>query len=348
VHRWAPVLPQWAWALVLMIALTLTNLYSVRSYGEFEFWFASIKVAAIVAFIVVGLVAILGLLPGVESPGTANLTDFLPHGAAPVLAAMLVVVFSFFGAEIATIAAGETDHPQAAIRAAVRSVVWRILLFYLGSVAVVVTLLPYDDAGVAKSPYVAVLERIGLPSAGSVMDVVVLTSVLSCLNSGLYTASRMAFSLAGRGEAPRAWRRLTRRGVPAVSVLVSTVVGFLTVILNYVSPDQAFLFLLNSSGAIALFVWLVIAVSHLRLRRRLEATEPERLELRMWAFPYLTYLTIAAIGCLLVAMVFYDSTRPQVLLSVLVAVVVVAVALARDRRRPARVDAAEPSRAISR
>ncbi|HEY0358747.1 MAG TPA: amino acid permease, partial [Mycobacteriales bacterium] len=271
VHRWAPVLPQWAWALVLMVALTLTNLYSVRSYGEFEFWFASIKVAAIAGFIVVGLAAILGLLPGVESPGAGNLTDFLPHGMAPVLAAMLVVVFSFFGAEIATIAAGETDHPQAAIRAAVRSVVWRILLFYLGSVAVVVTLLPYDDAGVAKSPYVAVLDRIGLPSAGSVMDVVVLTAVLSCLNSGLYTASRMAFSLAGRGEAPRAWRRLTRRGVPAVSVLVSTVVGFLTVILNYVSPDRAFLFLLNSSGAIALFVWLVIAVSQLRLRRRLEA-----------------------------------------------------------------------------
>jgi gamma-aminobutyrate permease len=335
VHRWSPGLSQWTWALVLMVALTLTNLYSVRSYGEFEFWFASIKVAAIVVFVVVGLAAILGLLPGVESPGTANLADFLPHGAAPVLAAMLVVVFSFFGAEIATIAAGETDHPQAAIRAAVRSVVWRILLFYLGSIAVVVTLLPYDDAGVAKSPYIAVLDRIGLPSAGSVMDVVVLTSVLSCLNSGLYTASRMAFSLAGRGEAPRAWRRLTRRGVPAVSVLVSTVVGFLTVILNYVSPDRAFLFLLNSSGAIALFVWLVIAVSQLRLRRRLEATEPDRLSLRMWGFPYLTYLTLGAIVCLLVAMVFYDSTRSQMLLSVLVAVIVVAVASWRERRHPA-------------
>jgi gamma-aminobutyrate permease len=335
VHRWAPVLPQWAWALVLMVALTLTNLYSVRSYGEFEFWFASIKVAAIVAFILVGLAAILGLLPGVESPGATHLADFLPHGMAPVLAAMLVVVFSFFGAEIATIAAGETDHPQTAIRAAVRSVVWRILLFYLGSVAVVVTLLPSDDAGVATSPYVAVLDRIGLPSAGAVMDVVVLTSVLSCLNSGLYTASRMAFSLAGRGEAPRAWRRLTRRGVPAVSVLVSTVVGFLTVVLNYVSPDRAFLFLLNSSGAVALFVWLVIAVSQLRLRRRLEATDPDRLVLRMWLFPYLTWLTTASIGGLLLAMVAYRSTRPQVLLSAVVAVVVVAVAVVRDRRSAA-------------
>jgi L-asparagine transporter-like permease len=176
----------------------------------------------------------------------------------------------------------------------------------------------------------------------------VLTSVLSCLNSGLYTASRMAYSLAGRGEAPPAWRRLTRRGVPVVSILVSTVVGFLTVILNYVSPDRAFLFLLNSSGAVALFVWLVIAVSQLRLRRRLEATEPERLVLRMWLFPYLTWLTLAAIGSLLLAMVAYDSTRPQVLLSVLVAVFVVAVACWRERRHPAHPVEVEPAEATSR
>jgi gamma-aminobutyrate permease len=332
VHRWSPVLPQWAWALLLMVALTLTNLYSVRSYGEFEFWFASVKVAAIAAFILVGLAAIAGVLPGVDSPGLANLHDFLPHGPAPVLTAMLVVVFSFFGAEIATIAAGETDHPQAAVRTAVRSVVWRILVFYLGSIAVVVTLLPYDDAGVAKSPYVAVLERLGLPAAGVVMDVVVLTSVLSCLNSGLYTASRMAYSLAGRAEAPRAWGRLTRRGVPFVAVLVSTVVGFLTVILNYTSPDRAFLFLLNSSGAVALFVWLVIAVSQLRLRRRLEAAAPERLTLKMWGYPHLTRLTLVAIVALLLAMLAYGETRPQLLLSLLVGAVVLAVAFLRERR----------------
>jgi gamma-aminobutyrate permease len=348
VHRWAPGLPQWAWALLLMVALTLTNLYSVRSYGEFEFWFAAIKVAAIAAFILVGLAAILGLLPGVDAPGAANLRDFLPHGPGPVLAAMLVVVFSFFGAEIATIAAGETEQPQAAVRAAVRSVVWRILVFYLGSIAVVVTLLPYDDAGVAKSPYVAVLERIGLPAAGNVMDVVVLTSVLSCLNSGLYTASRMAYSLAGRSEAPRAWRRLTRRGVPFVAVLVSTVVGFLAVVLNYTSPDRAFLFLVNSSGAVALFVWFVIAVSELRLRRRLEAESPELLTLRMWAYPYLTWLTLAGVGALLVAMVAYPETRPQLLLSLLVAAVVLAAAFVRERLRPAAAGAGRVDADLSR
>lgn len=132
VHRWLPVVPQWAWALLLMVALTITNLVSVRSYGEFEFWFASIKVAAITVFLLVGVVAIAGLLPGFHSPGLSNLTGhhgFFPNGPGPVFAAMLVVVFSFFGAEIATVAAGESAHPVQAVRSAVRSVVWRILVF---------------------------------------------------------------------------------------------------------------------------------------------------------------------------------------------------------------------------
>jgi gamma-aminobutyrate permease len=333
-HRWLPVVPQWTWALVLMLLLTGTNLFSVRSYGEFEFWFASIKVAAIAVFLIVGLVAVLGLLPGFAAPGAGNLTGqggFLPKGGGPVLQAMLVVVFSFFGAEIATVAAGESADPVHAVRAAVRSVVWRILIFYLGSIAVVVTLLPWNDASVAKSPYVAVLDHIGLPAAATVMDAIVLTSVLSCLNSGLYTASRMLFSLATRGDAPGSWRRLSGRGVPVVPVLASTVVGFITVIFNYISPDGVFLFLVNSSGAVALFVWLVIAVSQLRMRRELERVTPERLTLRMWGYPYLTWLSIVAMAGLLVGMLFDGDSRPQLLLSLLVAVIVVAVALVRQR-----------------
>jgi L-asparagine transporter-like permease len=195
IARWVPAVPQWGWALLIMLLLTATNLYSVRSFGEFEFWFAAIKVTAIVAFLAVGVLAILGLLPTVESPGLSNLVGkggFLPFGVSPVFAGMVVIVFSFFGAEIATIAAGESDNPGLAVRAAVRSVVWRILVFYIGSIAIIVTLLPYDDADVATSPYVAVLKHLGLPAAATLMDVVVLTSVLSCLNSGLYTASRMA------------------------------------------------------------------------------------------------------------------------------------------------------------
>lgn len=333
-HRWVPAVDQWQWALVLMVLLTLTNVASVKSYGEFEFWFASVKVAAIIVFLLLGITAILGFLPGVDAPGLSNLTGnggFFPNGPGAVLAGVLVVVFSFFGAEIATIAAGESENPVDAVKKAVKSTVWRILVFYIGSVAIVVTLLPWNDASVAKSPYVAVIELFGIPGAGTIMDVVVLTSVLSCLNSGLYTASRMLFSLSTRGDAPKSWRKISKRGVPVSAVLASTVVGFVTVGLNYLSPDKVFLFMVNTSGAIALFVWLVIAASQLILRRRMGAAAKD-LELKMWLFPYLTWLSIAAILALIVGMVIVPQTREALLLSVGLAAVVVAIGVFRYRR----------------
>ena len=162
------------------------------------------------------------------------------------------------------------------------------------------------------------------------MDVVVRTSVLSCLNSGLYTASRMIFSLAGRGDAPKSLSRIEKTGVPMRAVLVSTIVGFLTVGMNYLSPDKVFLFLVNSSGAIALFVWLVISVSQLRTRRKLEASGQE-LELKMWFFPYLTYATIAAIIALCIGMLTLDSTRSQMIVSLGLAAILVGIGLYRYR-----------------
>jgi len=338
-HRWVPGVEQWTWALILMVALTATNVWSVKSYGEFEFWFASIKVTAIILFLIAGAAAIAGLVPGIEAPGLSNLTGhggFMPNGGEAVLAGILVVVFSFFGAEIATIAAGESTDPVRAVRKAVSSTVWRILIFYIGSMAIVVTLLPWDDASVAKSPYVAVIERFGIPGAGTIMDIVVLTSVLSCLNSGLYTASRMIFSLSVRGDAPAPWARISKRGVPLSAVLASTVVGFITVGLNYIWPDTVFLFLVNTSGAIALFVWLVIACSQLVLRRRADIAGTE-LPIRMWLFPYLTWASIVAIVGLIIGMVFVESTRESLFLSVGLAAVVVGIGVFRYRGRLAPV-----------
>lgn len=331
--RWLPGVPQWAWALILMVALTLTNVISVKFFGEFEFWFAGIKVVAIVAFLVVGVLAIAGLLPNVPSPGFSNLLGhggLFPNGPAAMTTAILIVVFSFVGAEIATIAAGETSDPVASVRSAVRSVTWRILIFYIGSMLVVVTLLPWNSATVATSPFVAVLEKLHLPGAAVVMDVVVLTSVLSCLNSGLYTASRMLFSLAKRGDAPAALGRTSPTGTPRAAVLAATVVGFVTVGLNVLWPDTVFLFLVNSSGAIALFVWLTIAVSQLRMRRRLERAHI-RLPLRMWLFPGLTWFTIVALSALLIGMLFLEETRSQLLLSGGLAVVLVVIGVVRYR-----------------
>ncbi|MFG2138968.1 amino acid permease [Streptomyces sp. NPDC048650] len=337
---WVPAVPQWAWALIVMVVLTATNLASVASFGEFEFWFAGIKVVAIAAFIVLGGLAVFGVLPGSDNAATgfSNLTahgGFLPHGPSAILTGVLMVVFSFMGSEIVTLAAGESEDPQRAVTKATKSVIWRVGIFYLGSILIVVSLLPWNDPSIAKKgSYVAALDSIGIAHAGQIMNVIVLTAVLSCLNSGLYTASRMAFSLGQRGDAPKAFARTNSRGVPQAAILASVLFGFVAVGFNYVWPDTVFQFLLNSSGAVALFVWLVICFSQLRMRGIILRENPDKLVVRMWLFPYLTWATIAMISFVLVYMLTDDSEgggRIQVLLSVLLAVVVVAISLVRDR-----------------
>ncbi|MFE9703707.1 amino acid permease [Streptomyces sp. NPDC005930] len=336
---WIPAVPQWGWALIVMFVLTATNLVSVGSYGEFEFWFAGIKVVAIAAFIVVGGLAVFGVLPGVDSDqaGLGNLTEhggFLPHGAGAILTGVLLVVFSFMGSEIPTLAAGESEDPQRAVTKATNSIIWRIAVFYLGSIFVVVTLLPWDSQSIVdQGSYVAALDSLGIPNAGEIMNFIVLTSVLSCLNSGLYTASRMAFSLGERGDAAKAFARTTRRGVPQTAILSSVVFGFVAVFFNYKFPDTVFLFLLNSSGAVALFVWLAICFSQLRLRKIIQAEAPEKLVVRMWLYPYLTWAAAAVIVFVLGYMLTdteHDG-RSTVLLSLLVAAIVLVVAFVKQR-----------------
>ncbi|GAB2687514.1 amino acid permease [Kitasatospora kifunensis] len=342
-NGWLPSVPQWAFALLVMAVLTSTNLFSVASYGEFEFWFAGIKVVAIAAFIVIGLLAVFGVLPGTHAVGTTNLFGhggFLPHGVGAVFSGMLTVVFAFMGSEIVTLAAGESSDPERAVSKATNSVIWRIGIFYLGSIAIVVTLLPWNSASVKGSPYVAVLEHVGIPGAGQVMNVIVLTAVLSCLNSGLYTASRMAFSLGQRGDAPASFAKVTSRGVPRTAILASVVFGFVAVFFNYTSPNTVFQFLLNSSGAVALFVWLVICVSQLRMRRIIERESPERLTVRMWLFPYLTWATIGLIAFVVIYMFTDHDGRNQMILSLVAAAIVLVAAKVVDARRKAAAAAA--------
>ncbi|MEW2259650.1 amino acid permease [Streptomyces sp. NPDC047869] len=343
---WVPAVPRWGWALIVMVVLTATNLVSVGSYGEFEFWFAGIKVVAIAAFIVLGGLAVLGLLPGSHQKpvGLANLTahgGFLPHGPGAILTGVLLVVFSFMGSEIVTLAAGESKHPQRAVTKATNSVIWRIAVFYLGSIFIVVTMLPWNDKAILeRGSYVATLDVIGILHAGQIMNVIVLTAVLSCLNSGLYTASRMAFSLGRRGDAPKSFAHTSTHGVPRAAILSSVAFGFLAVFFNYKWPDTVFAFLLNASGAVALFVWLVISFTQLRMRRIILRENPDKLVVRMWLFPYLTWATILMIVFVLAYMLTDPSGREQLTFSGLVAALVVAVALVRDRLGSGRSDTA--------
>lgn len=326
VHGWFPAVPIWAWSLILTFLLTLTNIFSVKSFGEFEYWFSMIKVVAILAFMGIGLTIILGLFPGIESPGMSNFTGhggFMPLGIGSIFVGIVTVVFSYFGAEIAAIAAGESENPEKSIVIAIKSVVWRVLLFYIGSITILAFLLPWNSTELLKSPYVTILDMVGIKAGAQIMNIVVLTSVLSCLNSALYSNSRMLFALANRGDAPRSLLKLNKHGVPVRAVFASTIVAYICAIFNFVSPDKLFLFLVNASGAIALLVYLAIAVSQLRLRRKTERENPEALRMKMWMFPYLTYVVIAAIIVILISMGFIESMRSQLYLTMLIAVLVV-------------------------
>ncbi|MBL1102076.1 amino acid permease [Streptomyces coffeae] len=338
IHGFFPSVPPWAAALVFMITFTLTNLISARAFGEFEFWFALIKVVAICAFLTVGLLAIAGLLPGTQAPGLANLTGhgFTPHGWQPVWMACLVVFFSFFGAESVTIAAGEAKHPAAAVRRAMRSVIIRIMTFYVGSVAVVVTLLPSDDKSIANGPYGAVLAHIGIPHATAIVDVIVLTAVLSLLNSGIYASSRMMFAAAQRGELPATLGRVTERGVPVNAVLVASSGGFLTVVANYFFPtDTIFLFLLQSSGTIGVAVYLFIALTQIQTRRRMSKSAAQELPVRMWGFPYLPVFVVLVLLGIVAGLAFDEGSQRSLALSGLATAVALTAGVIRQLRNPA-------------
>ncbi|MCB8907286.1 MULTISPECIES: amino acid permease [unclassified Streptomyces] len=269
VGGWVPAVPGWVWVAVFISVFTASNLAGVRNFGELEFWFAGLKIAAIVGFLVLGAVVLAGLLPGHPSPGTAHLTGdggFLPHGWHGVAVGMVAAVFAFGGLETVTIAAAECDDPVRAVRNGVRAVMWRVAVCYLGSMAVIVTLVPWNAPGVVEGPYAAVVASTGVPGAADLMKAVVLVALLSAMNANIYGSSRMLFALVGRGDAPRALGRVsTGAGVPYAAVLASAAFGFASVVLSLLWPRTVFPFLLNSIGAAILLVWALIAASHLRL-----------------------------------------------------------------------------------
>ncbi|MEL3947517.1 MULTISPECIES: amino acid permease [Streptomyces] len=334
VHGWVPGVPEWAWVALFMLAFCATNLAAVKNFGEFEFWFAALKVGAIVLFLGIGVLAIFGWLPDTEAPGLTNLTGqggFMPNGVDGLIVGLLASVFAYGGLETVTIAAAESEHPVQGVAKAVRTAMWRIALFYVGSMAVVVTLLPWTKEEVAaKGPYVATLDHLGIDGAGQIMNVVVLIALLSAMNANIYGASRMANSLVQRGQGPKALGRMFD-GVPRIAVLTSSAFGFLCVLLSYWRPDDIFQWLLNTIGAIILVVWFFIAMAQLKLRRKLERESPEKLVVKMWLFPWLTYVALAGMATVFVLMARESETRTQLFYSGGLTLILMAVGYARQK-----------------
>ncbi|HET7204641.1 MAG TPA: amino acid permease [Steroidobacteraceae bacterium] len=330
-HLWFD-LPVWQIGLALMAIMTAVNLLSARSYGEFEFWFSSIKVAAIIAFILVAAAYAFGFTAP-QGPTWSNLTahggGFAPRGWVPVVAAVTTVFFSMVGPEITTVAAAESKDPEKAVVRMATSISWRILFFYVVSLFLIVSVVRWTDVVPGESPFTLALNVMGFGWGSAAMSFIILTAVLSCLNSAVYVCSRVLHVLADHGDAPRWLVEVNARRVPARSIWLASIAGVIGVVLAIVSPNAVFAFLVSSSGTVIVFVYLMTAVSQVRLRRRHPETETR--VVRVWLFPWLSYATIAAMVAVLIAMALTPGLASQLWFSVLALAVATGAYFVRSR-----------------
>lgn len=335
-HAWIP-LPAGVLGCCLMAAMTAVNLMSARSYGEFEFWFSSIKVSAIIAFIAIGAAYACGW----TSPHGAtfgNLTShggFMPRGAVSVLAGAVTVYFQLTGAEIITVAAVESAEPARAVARLTSSIIVRILTFYVGSIFFIVAVVPWNTITIGESPFTHALVHMHFLWAGAAMDVIILTAVLSCLNSAFYVCSRVLFVLAAHGDAPQALIQLNSRKVPVRSVLLCALAGVIGILAAVAAPQRVFAFLVDGAGALMVFVYMIVAIAQVRLRRARERAGKPPPPLTMWLFPWASYAAIAGMAAVLIAMAFTPSLVQELRVSlVALAVAVIAYLVLRAHRAP--------------
>ena len=295
-QRWFPHSPSWVWSAVFIVVVFALNIMSVRLYGEAEFWFASIKVFAIIAFIVIGLLAIFGAIPIAGHDSAPLLGNFVadgwfPSGIAPIFSTLLTVVFAFSGTEVVGVAAGETKDPSRAIPKAVHTTVLRLAIFFIGSILVMAALIPWHQAGVDTSPFVLVFQSIGMPFAGDIMNFVVLTAVLSASNSGLYASTRMVWSMGNEGMIPRWFAKTNRRGVPMLALCAAMAGGLLALLSSVIAASTVYLVLVALSGLSAVVVWIAIAYCQIVFRRRwLESGHStSELKYRTPGYPYVSW-----------------------------------------------------------
>jgi GABA permease len=320
INAWFPQFEVWEIGVTLMAVLTGVNLMSAKSYGEFEFWFASTKVLAIIAFILIAGAYAFGL----TSPSGAtfsNLTahgGFAPAGVAAIFAGVATTIFSLCGAEIATLAAAESEEGARTIARMTISVSVRILVFFVLSILMIVSVVPWNEIEVGVSPFARALRQMGYPAADLIMNGIVLVAVLSCLNSGIYITSRAMFGLAQNGDAPQSCVALSRSRVPARAILIASLFSYGALAASVLAPDRVFNFLVTSSGAIMLFIYMIIAFAQLRLRGRFERENPAALQIRMWLYPYGTWAAIAGMAAVLVLMGMSEEHASELWASILV------------------------------
>ncbi|MEV8631097.1 amino acid permease [Streptosporangium sp. NPDC051023] len=310
----APALPVLPVAVALVVTITAANLVSVKLFGETEFWLATVKIVAIVFFIGAGALFVVGLWPG-GGRGLTALTEyggFAPKGWGAVPVALVTVLFSYFGAEIVTIAAAESQEPATEVARATIRVIWRVLMFYVGSVFVIVAVVPWNQvpANGEDSPFATAIDRLGVPGAADLMTVVIFVAVLSVMNAAIYGASRIMTTMAARRDAPRSMAYVNARGVPTRPLLFGSGLALLVMFAAYAAGARdLFGLLINVAGLLVLVLYIFIAVAQLRLRAHARGPLP----LRMWGYPWLTWIVIVLLALVFVAVAASPGALPVVI-----------------------------------
>ncbi|WP_413302382.1 alanine permease AlaP [Bacillus sp. 1P10SD] len=326
---WYPDVPRWIWALAALVIMATVNFLAVKAYGELEFWFALIKIVTILAMIVVGAGMIfLGLGNGGIATGIHNLWQhggLFPNGIKGVLLSLQMVMFAYLGIEMIGVTAGEVKNPEKSLSRAIDSVFWRILIFYVGALFVIMSIYPWEEIGTKGSPFVLTFEKIGIPGAAGIINFVVLTAALSSCNSGIFSTARMLFNLAEYGEAPKNFGKVTKNGVPGMAVIASAGALLIGVVLNYIVPAKVFTWVTSIATFGAIWTWAVILLSQIRYRKTLKPSEVKTLKYKVPLFPYTSYISLAFLAFVIGLMAYNPDTRIALVIGPLFLVFLVAV-----------------------
>ncbi|CAI8922275.1 MULTISPECIES: amino acid permease [Bacillus] len=324
---WFPDLPAWIPGIIAMAILGGANLVSVKSFGEFEFWFAMIKIVTIVLMIAAGLgIIFFGFGNGGQAIGFSNLWShggFFTGGFSGFFFALSLVIAAYQGVELIGITAGEAKDPQNTLRHAIQSIIWRILIFYIGAIFVIVTVYPWDELNAIGSPFVSTFAKVGITAAAGIINFVVMTAAMSGCNSGIFSAGRMLYTLGVNGQAPKFFTKISRNGVPlygTIAVLIGLAIG---VVLNYIAPPNIFVYVYSASVLPGMIPWFVILLSHIGFRKA-KGAEIDKHPFKMPFAPVTNYLTIGFLLMVLVGMWFNNDTRVSLIVGVIFLAVVAA------------------------
>ncbi len=310
---WFPDMPRWFWALAALASMGGVNLINVKAFGEFEFWFALIKVVTIIAMIFggIGIIAF-GIGNDGVALGISNLWihgGFMPNGIQGVLMSLQMVIFAYLGVEMIGLTAGEAKNPSKTIPDATNSVFWRIVIFYVGALFVILSIYPWNQIGTQGSPFVMTFERLGIKTAAGIINFVVITAALSSCNGGIFSTGRMLFSLAQNGHAPKSFKNVSKSGVPHVALISTIGILLLGVFLNYLMPEKIFAVVTSIATFSGIWTWVMILLAQIKFRRSLSSDQVAKLSYRMWLWPLSSYLALAFLGFVVCLLAYFEETR---------------------------------------